>query len=87
MASSLSTPPHDTTSCICCEALSFRGWRRSTRTTICWAVRRVTRRDDLPQQSKPLLDKFVCEHLLVSNSHADGDVVEVALESLFASMG
>ena len=46
------------------------------------AVRRVARWDDLPQQSKPLLDKFVRKRLLVSDSRADGDVVEVALESL-----
>jgi WD40 repeat protein len=46
------------------------------------AVRRVARWDDLPSDSKPLLDKFVRKRLLVKDKRPGGDVIEVALESL-----
>jgi TIR domain len=46
------------------------------------AVRRVARWDDLPPKTQPLLDAFVAKRLLVKDTRASGDVVEVALESL-----
>ncbi len=46
------------------------------------AVRRVARWDDLPAETKPLLSKFVAKRLLVRDKRKNGDVVEVALESL-----
>ena len=45
-------------------------------------VRRVARWDDLPDDAKPLLEKFVTRRLLVKDKRKNGDVVEVALESL-----
>jgi WD40 repeat protein len=45
-------------------------------------VRRVARWDDLPDDAKPLLEKFVTRRLLVKDKRKDGDVVEVGLESL-----
>jgi WD40 repeat protein len=46
-------------------------------------VRRVARWDDLPTESTELLERFVDKRLLVRYERKDGDVVEVALESLF----
>jgi WD40 repeat protein len=46
-------------------------------------VRRVARWDDLPSESTKLLEQFVAKRLLVRYERKEGDVVEVALESLF----
>lgn len=46
-------------------------------------VRRVARWDNLPKESAGLLEEFVKKRLLVRYERKDGDVVEVALESLF----
>jgi hypothetical protein len=46
-------------------------------------MRRVARWDELPAESLPLLEKFVDSRLLVRDDRAGGNVVEIALESLF----
>lgn len=46
-------------------------------------VRRVARWDELPSESTKLLEEFVAKRLLVRYERKEGDVVEVALESLF----
>jgi WD40 repeat protein len=46
-------------------------------------VRRVARWDRFPADAKALLTKFVNKRLLVKDKRDGGDVVEVALESLF----
>ncbi len=46
-------------------------------------MRRVARWSDLPEDSRPLIDKFVAKRLMVKDERKDGTiVVEVALESL-----
>jgi WD40 repeat protein len=45
-------------------------------------MRRVARWNDLPAESRPLLDKFVAKRLLVKDTRNGEVVVEVALESL-----
>ena len=45
-------------------------------------MRRVARWDDLPQQSRPLIDRFVASRLLIRDERNGEVVVEVALESL-----
>jgi WD40 repeat protein len=45
-------------------------------------MRRVTRWTELPQQSRPLLEKLVAKRLLVKDTRDGEVVVEVALESL-----
>lgn len=47
------------------------------------AMRRLARWDDLPEASRPLIDRFVDKRLLVKTEHDGRVVVEVALESLF----
>jgi WD40 repeat protein len=46
------------------------------------AMRRVARWNDLPAESRPLLEKFVAKRLLVEDNRDGEVVVEVALESL-----
>jgi WD40 repeat protein len=50
-------------------------------------VRKVARWEDLPADARPLLDEFVAKRLLVKDKHEGGDVVEVAVESLFRQWG
>ena len=45
-------------------------------------LRRLAHWDDLPEQSRPLLDRFVARRLLIKDERDGAVVVEVALESL-----
>ena len=45
-------------------------------------MRRVARWEELPEASRPLIDAFVANRLLVKDRRDSEDVVEVALESL-----
>ena len=45
-------------------------------------MRRVARWEDLPEASRPLIEAFVANRLLVKDRRDNEDVVEVALESL-----
>jgi WD40 repeat protein/tRNA A-37 threonylcarbamoyl transferase component Bud32 len=45
-------------------------------------MRRLARWDDLPENSRPLIDKFVAKRLLIKDRRDGVVVVEVALESL-----
>ena len=46
-------------------------------------VRKLARWEDLPAETRPLLDEFVAKRLLVKDKQEGGEVVEVAAESLF----
>jgi WD40 repeat protein len=46
------------------------------------AMRRIARYADLPEPSRPLIDAFVAQRLLVKDVHGSDVVVEVALEIL-----
>ena len=45
-------------------------------------MRRMARYDDLPEESRPLIDALVAKRLLVKDQRDGQVVVEVALESL-----
>ena len=51
------------------------------------SMRRVARWQDLPEESRPLLEKFVGRRLLIRDQRDEVVVVEVALESLLRQWG
>jgi hypothetical protein len=50
-------------------------------------MRRVARYADLPEASRPLIDKFVAKRLLIEDTRDRETVVEVAVESLLRQWG
>ena len=61
---------------------AFIPWMATVNPDTDQPMRRVARWSDLPEASRPLIDAFVANRLLVKDRRDNEDVVEVALESL-----
>ena len=61
---------------------AFIPWLATVNSDTDQPMRRVARWSDLPEASRPLIEAFVANRLLVKDRRENEDVVEVALESL-----
>ncbi|MDT5009825.1 MAG: hypothetical protein QOH57_1442, partial [Mycobacterium sp.] len=78
----LSTDPEQRRRQLDCLRTAFIPWLATVNPENDQPMRRVARFDDLPEESRPLVDALVAKRLMVKDQRDGNVVVEVALESL-----
>jgi WD40 repeat protein len=78
----LATDPDQRRHQLDCLRAAFIPWLATVNPDNDQPMRRMARYDDLPEQSRPLIDAMVAKRLLVKDQRDGQVVVEVALESL-----
>ncbi|MGA5463845.1 eIF2A-related protein [Mycobacterium sp. NPDC050041] len=78
----LATDPDERTRQLGCLRNAFIPWLATVNPKNDQPLRRMARYDDLPEDSRPLIDRLVAKRLLVKDRREGQAVVEVALESL-----
>ena len=78
----LATDPDQRRHQLDCLRTAFIPWLATVNPHNDQPMRRMARYDDLPEQSRPLIDALVAKRLLVKDQRDGQVVVEVALESL-----
>ncbi|MEV3901101.1 TIR domain-containing protein [Mycobacterium sp. NPDC050551] len=77
----LATDPDERTRQLGCLRAAFIPWLATVNPKNDQPLRRMARYDDLPEDSRPLIDRLVAKRLLVKDRREGQVVVEVALES------